>query len=486
MVGITSYGGYIPWYRISRNILYGAMGWLNPASFLPGEKAVANYDEDSLSMAVSAGMDCLSGVEREKIDGSFFATTTSPYRERQCAGVIATALALRPDIRTADFTDSIKAGTTGLLSAVDAVKAGSAKGVMLSASDCRVGKAGGYQEEMYGDGAAALLLGDREVIASFGGSYSLSYDFMDHWRAEGDKFDRPWEDRWIRDEGYVKFILESISGLAKKYNLDSKDFAKVIYPCFYTRAHVSIGKKLGLNPGQIQEHMFDTVGNTGTSSSLMMLVAALEEAKPGDKILVASFGNGSDALFFQVTEEIEKIRGKKKGIKKHLLAKKDLTSYERYINFRKMIPIEAGIRGEVNAPTSISVAWRDRKEILALIGSRCKRCGTPQYPPQRICVKPDCGAIDEMEDYCFSDKKGTLFTYTEDMLAFSPNPPAMYGIVDFEGGGRGIYDLTDCEAGSVKVDTPVEMSFRRKYLDESRGISSYFWKAIPRVFGSGK
>ncbi|PIU64385.1 MAG: short-chain dehydrogenase, partial [Armatimonadetes bacterium CG07_land_8_20_14_0_80_40_9] len=108
------------------------------------------------------------------------------------------------------------------------------------------------------------------------------------------------------------------------------------------------------------------------------------------------------------------------------------------------------------------------------------------YPPQRICVKPDCGAIDEMEDYRFSDKKGTLFTYTEDMLAFSPNPPAMYGIINFEGGGRGIYDLADCEAGSVKVDTSVEMSFRRKYVDESRGISSYFWKAIPRVFGSGK
>ena len=80
MVGITSYGGYIPWYRINRMTIYGAIGsWLNPASLLPGEKAVANWDEDSVSMAVNAAIDCLTDAEREKIDGLYFATTTSPF-----------------------------------------------------------------------------------------------------------------------------------------------------------------------------------------------------------------------------------------------------------------------------------------------------------------------------------------------------------------------------------------------------------------------
>jgi 3-hydroxy-3-methylglutaryl CoA synthase len=83
MIGITSYGAYIPFYRMNRMTIYGALGWLNPASLLPGEKAVANYDEDSLTMAVASAMDCLGGIERNKIGGVFFATTTAPYRERQ-------------------------------------------------------------------------------------------------------------------------------------------------------------------------------------------------------------------------------------------------------------------------------------------------------------------------------------------------------------------------------------------------------------------
>ncbi len=478
MVGITSYGAYIPWYRLNRNIIYSAMGWLNPATLTPGEKAVANYDEDSITMAVAAAIDCLNGLDRGKIDGLYFATTTSPYRERQNAGIIAAALDLRPDIRTSDFSDSIKAGTGALLSAYDAVKAGSVKSVIVCASDCRLGKPGSAQEEIHGDGAAALLFGDSGVIASLEGAYSLSHDFMDHWRAAEDRFDRSWEDRWIRDVGYNEFTSEAISGLLKKYSLNTKDFAKVVYPCLYTRAHADIGRKLGFERGQLQEHMFATVGNTGAAYPSMMLVAALEDAKPGDKILVASYGNGADAVFFQVTQEIEKAR-ERRGIKKHLASKKDLASYERFIASREVLTIETGGRGEETAATSASTLWRHRRAIEALVGSRCKRCGTRQYPPQRICVKPDCGAIDEMEAYRFSDKQGHIIGYTGDSLAFSINPPQMYAMVDFEGGGRSWFDLSDCDLDSLKVGMPVEMSFRRKYHDAARGVYGYFWKAMP-------
>jgi len=458
--------------------IYGALGWLNPASLLPGEKAVANYDEDSITMAVASAMDCMNGLEREKIDGLFFATTTTPYNERQNAGIIATALDLSPAIRTSDFTTSIKAGTGALISAYDAVSSGSAKNVMVCASDCRLGKPGGFQEEIYGDGAAALLFGDSGVIASVEGTYSLSYDFMDNWRAAGDKYNRTWEDRWVRDEGYGKFISEAISGLLNKYKLTPKDFSKVVYPCLYTRAHADIGKKLGFEADQIQDHMFTSIGNTGTAYTLQLLVAALEGAKPGDRILVASYGNGSDALFLEVTGEIEKARDRR-GIKGHLASKKDLGSYEKYVTFREVMTIDTGGRGEEVAPTQISTLWRERRMVLGLCGSKCKRCGTPQYPPQEICVNPKCGAVGEMESYRFSHKKGHLFTYTGDILAFSPSPPAIYGMVDFEGGGRWLFDLIDCELDSLEVGMPVEMSFRRKYHDVTRGIHAYYWKATP-------
>ena len=352
---------------------------------------------------------------------------------------------------------------------------------MVCASDCRLGRAGSPQEVMFGEGAAALIMGNDGVIATLEGSHSLSYDFMDQWRADGDKYNHMWEDRWVRDEGYLKFIPQAISGLLKKYGLELKDFAKVVFPGIYLREHGAIAKRLQLDPEQVQQEMLTTVGDTGTAHPLMMLVAALEDAKPGDKILVASYGNGSDALFFQVTEQIEKVKDKRLGIKKNLESRKDLASYERYSSYRDVIPMEMGFRGEVG-PSMVSMMWRERKTILALVGARCRKCGTPQYPYQRVCVNPGCGAIDEMEDYRFSDKKGKLFSYTSDSLAFSPSPPEIYGVVEFEEGGRFAFNLTDCELEQLSVDIPVEMTFRRKYVDSMRGIHGYFWKAmLPRA-----
>ena len=297
MVGIISYGAYVPRYRISRKTIASAMGWLNPG-ILPGEKAMGNYDEDSLTLAIAAGIDCLKGIDREEIDGLYFATTTAPYRERESAAIISTALDLKPHIRTADFADSLKAGTSALLCACDAARSGGVSEALVCSADCRLGKPGSSQEMNFGDGAAAFLIGSDGVIASLEGSYSVSYDFPDHWRAAHDKYDRALEDRWIRDEGYNKFIPEVITGLLRKYGLEAKDFAKVAYPCLYARDHAGIGKKLGLQVEQIQEPMLATVGETGTASALMMLVAALEEAKPGDNILIASYGSGSEALWF--------------------------------------------------------------------------------------------------------------------------------------------------------------------------------------------
>ena len=121
MAKIASFGAYVPLFRLSREEMGTA--WGVPA--VPGERAVANADEDSLTMAVAAGADCLAGIDPSRIDGLFFATTTAPYDEKQCAGVIAAALDMRTDIHTADFTGSLRAATTALRAAADAVDSGS-------------------------------------------------------------------------------------------------------------------------------------------------------------------------------------------------------------------------------------------------------------------------------------------------------------------------------------------------------------------------
>ncbi len=479
MVGITSFGAHIPWYRIDRKVIYSAMGWLDPATYTAGEKSVANYDEDSITMAVGACTDCLNGIDRSRVDGVYFASVSLPFKERQNAEIIATALDLRSDIRTADFTGTTKAGTTALLSAGDAIKAGSARNILVCAAESRIGRPGSPQEEAYGDGAAAFLLGESEVVASLQGSFSVSYDFMDRWMTDADKFDRAWEDRWIREEGYTRFIPEAISGLSKQSNLGPENIARVGYPCLYVREHSAIAKRLGLEPGQVQTHLFDTLGDTGSAYPLILLVTALEDARPGDNIIIASFGSGSDALYFQTTDGLTGRQGKRKGVKKQLTQKQMLSSYEKYATFRNVITVDRGIRGETVPWHQASLYWRNRREIAGMVGSRCKECGTPQYPPQRVCVNPACKAIDKMEDYRFSDRKGRVFTYAADNLAFSLNPPQMYAVVDFEGGGRFWFDITDCQPDSLEVGMPVEMTFRRKFVDERRSIYSYCWKAVP-------
>jgi 3-hydroxy-3-methylglutaryl CoA synthase len=480
MVGIVAFGGYVPFYRLNRKLIFQSVGWVNSATAAQarGEKAVANFDEDAVTMAAAAGMDCLKGTDPQSVGGIFLASTSLPYRERLNAGIVSSALNLSPQSQSADYSTSLKAGTAALLSALAGLTSEKARPLLVCAADCRLGRMGSTQEHIFGDGAAAFLIGREDPLAVFLDSYSLTYDFMDRWRSWDDKFDKTWEDRFIRDEGYTKIIPEAVTGFLAKTGLKPADFKKIIFPCPYDREHAAIAKKLGFAPEQVQDNMISVVGDTGAAYPLMMLAAALEEAQPGDKILVASYGNGSDVLGFEVTPSINKNKARK-GIRGYLKQRAELAPYEKYTVYRNMIPQEVGIRGELENATPFSHLWRERKAIHGLVGSLCRKCQTPQFPPQRICVNPDCVAVDQMEDYPFAQRRGTVFTYTGDMLAFSVNPPAIYGMVDMEGGGRLFIDFTDCRLEELKVGMTMEMSFRRKYFDALRGIHEYFWKAVP-------
>jgi 3-hydroxy-3-methylglutaryl CoA synthase len=466
-------------------IVFGSMGWINPANMLnaQGEKAVANFDEDSVTMAAAAATDCVSGFERALIGGVYFASTTASYKERLCANLVAGALATREDVRTADFAGGLKAGTTALIAALDAVSAGTAENVVVSAADSRLGKMGSVQELMFGDGAAAVLVGNTDVIAEFKGSYSTGHDFVDHMKGSMSKYDRQWEERWIRDMGFDKFVPEVISGLCDKYGLATGDFAKIIYPCYYGGARKAIGKKLALEPENVEDNLQAVVGDTGTAQPLVMLAKALETAQPGDKILLVSYGSGCDALYFEVTDQIKKLPARR-GISGCLARRADLDNYLKYLSWRRMVPVDTGLRGEEQKWTRWSLMWRLHKAMLNLEGSKCKACGTVQFPPQRICVNPACGAVDESEPIVLSDKGGKVFSFTSDMLSASINPPAIYGSVDFNGGGRFVFDFTDCTIDDLAVGNPVEFSFRIKLYDEMRDITNYFWKAVPVAEGA--
>ena len=148
MIGIQSYGAYIPRLRLSRMAIFQAMGWFAPDVIMvaQGERSMCNHDEDSLTMAVAAARDCLTGTDKQKIDGSYLCSTTLPFTDRQNAGILKTALNLQDAMITADFTSSLRAGTTGLLTALEVVKGGSRKNILVTAADKRETKPAYFYE----------------------------------------------------------------------------------------------------------------------------------------------------------------------------------------------------------------------------------------------------------------------------------------------------------------------------------------------------
>ena len=471
MVGITSIGAYIPMYRL--NLEEITKMWRIKS--ISGNKAVAGYDEDSVTMAVDATLDCLNRSDR-KVNGLYFATTTAPYREKQGAAIIASAVDLNKECHTGDFTNSLRAGSVAMKSAVDAVKSGSAECIIVTASDCRIGAPQGRFEQLLGDGAAALMIGSSHLIANIEGSHSIFNDFTDLWRTERDTFIQSAEGRFIDVVGYLPTMQEAISGLMKKYSLAPGDFSKFVFYASDTREHADLTKRLGFGKAQVQEPLFAHIGNTGTATAMMMLVAALEEATPGDRILFANYGDGCDAFILRATEDIVRIHTK--PMMKDRLARKTPIDYGRYLNWRDLVPVEASTLPQRSEP-SPSTRWRERRSISALYGVKCKKCGTPQFHPigQTIRVCAVCQSKDDFDDYKFSDKRGKLFSYAVDQLQPTKNPPGLNGVVDFDEGGRLICELTDYELNKVKIGMPVEMTFRKMF--QGRGIINYFWKAKP-------
>jgi hydroxymethylglutaryl-CoA synthase len=471
MSGIVSIGAYVPRYRL--NVAEISQFW--HTRWTNGEKAVAGYDEDSITMAVAATLDCLRAGIRD-IDGLYFATTTNPYKEKQGAAIIASAADLKREARTADFTNSVRSGSIAVRAALDAVKSGSSKNILVVASDSRLGALQGRFEQLLGDGAAALVIGEENPLVEIEECCSFFSDFTDVWRTERDNFVQSAEGRFVDVVGYMPALQEAVSGLLKKCGAATKDFSKVVLPAVGIREHADLAKRLGFSKEQVQDPLFAFIGNTGSPATLLMLAAALEDAVPGDRILFANFGDGCDAFALRATREITKPR-EIPGLKSKL-SSKAVVNYGRYLSWRSLVPLEASSL-PVRAEPSIPNRWRERRSITALHGVRCRNCGTPQIHPigQTIRVCSVCQSRDSFDDYKFSDRKGKLFSYAIDQLQPTKNPPGLNGVVDFDGGGRLLCELTDYDVGNVEIGMPVEMTYRKMY--EGEGLVNYFWKAKP-------
>lgn len=471
MVGICSYGAYVPLYRLAREamVLEGKGG--------AGEKAVCGADEDCLTMAIDAILDCVKGVDRTSLDGLFVASTSAPFAEKQLAAAAASALDFRDNIMSADFGSSLRGGTSALKLAADAVKAGSVKKVVVSAADCRLGTPLSAFESNSGDGAAALVIGDNGVAASLEAYYSHSSDFTDTWRPATDKFVHVWSDRFAVSEGYTPLMKNAVTAAMKKFEVQPSDISKFVFTAPDARTHGTIAGALKFDPKtQVQNPLFAEMGNTGAAYPLMLLVAALEEAKAGDKILVAAYGDGVEVMLFKVTPEIDKVRDRH-GVLGYLKSKKMLPSYVKYLRLRHLFFMEMSRMTPI--VPGLAQLWRERDSMYKLHASKCKQCGWIEFPIRRIC--PKCYSKDDYEQVRLLDQEVKLYSFSTDTIPTIPevtDPPQGRAIIDFSGGARMELEMTDFgDIQNLKVGQPMEMTFRK--LERQGDVSAYAWKCKP-------
>ncbi len=482
MVGITSFGGYIPRLRLNRGIIYGSNAWMAPGLIgsANGERSMANWDEDSLTMAVEASRDCIKGFDKSKIDAAYLASVNFPFQERLNSGILSTALNLPENVESADFTASNRAGASALIAGLNAVRTGDYRNVLVAAGHRKITKMAYLHELWEGDGAAALSIGTEDVIAEFKGAVTITDDFVDHYRGLNHQFDYNWEERWIKDEGFLKIAPKAVKALMDKTGINGADIASFVMPCVFGKVPMQIASKFEIAKEKVSNNLHAVCGDTGPAHSLVLLITALENAKPGDKIMMVAFGQGCSAILFEATENITKLKGRN-GIKGSLAERKEEQNYIKFLSHRGMLDQDLTIRAEANWKTALSTLYRNKGMILGMVGGKCTKCGTSQFPKADICVNPECKAVNTQEDCEFADIQGEIMSYTSDMLTFTMDPPAHYGMVTFENGGRGMFDFTDYEIGKIEVGLPVRMVFRIRNLDHQRGFTQYYWKAKPII-----
>ncbi|MFQ5830688.1 MAG: OB-fold domain-containing protein [Candidatus Methylomirabilia bacterium] len=463
MLGIVSVGTYIPRYRLTRQTVGQVWGGGGG-----GERAVANYDEDSLTMAVEAALGALAGEDLSAVGACLFASTTPPYAEKSNATLLATVADLGAEIVTADLGGSLRCSTTALRMALDLVKAGTTRQALVAGADMRLAAPGTDLETLLGDGAAAVLVGEGEVIATFEGAYTVSREFTDVWRNQGDRYLQMGDATFIRAYGLDKHLPEAVDGLLGKLGLKRQDMAKVAYYAPDFRVHAALARQLKFPESSLlREPLIGKAGNTGSASPLLGLASALEEAKPGDRILIVSYGNGAEALCFQATEQIERTSWTH-GVSAQLARGRPLSHYGKFLLFRRHVETEV-----IRAFTSLPTMVREERQNLRLYGQKCPDCGAVCYPRRHLCWQ--CSSKN-LTDYKIA-RRGKIYTFTKDHLVPSPDPPTVMVSADLDGGGRFYAQLTDCDPAQVTFEMPVELTFRR--IHEGEQLVNYFWKFRP-------
>lgn len=434
MAAIVSYAVYLPRHRV-------AVGM--------ARRVVAGFDEDSTTMAVEAA---------RRVGGTpgalYFATTSPAYADKTNATAIHAALSLPPDVFAVDLAGSARCG-------VGALRAAAVGGGLAVLADVRTGRPGSADERSGGDGAAAFVFGsdDAEGIAHVLGQASVTAEVLDRWRAPGDPAARVWEERFGLD-AYLPLVTDAGERVLADAGVSHPDHLVLASP-----NRPLLKKATGLLGAAFTTT--SPVGHAGAADVGLALADVLDRAEPGQTVLVISAEGGADALLLRTTDGLA-AQAESVAMQRDSGVEVD---YVSYLTWRGLLDRERPRRPDPDVPaappSARAAAWK-----FGLHGSECAACGFVHLPPVRVCKR--CGSGEPMTPHPVSRTTGTVATFTVDRLAFSPSPPVINAVVDFDGGGRCTLELTDSDPDAVAVGARVEPTFRRLYT--ANGVHNYFWK----------
>lgn len=464
--GILGYGAHVPYYRLRRSAIGAALG----AGGGKGTRAVASYDEDATTMSVEAARGALRSFDAPTPAAVYFTSATPPYLDKTNANAIHASLNYPRDVFAGDMVGSVRSTTAAVAAALN-----DRRPVLVTAADVRSGRPGSGDEAQLGDAGVAVMIGsdaDAPVIAEWLGGASATHEFLDRWRAPGWNYSRIWEERF-GESVYTPLVAEASTQAFKDTELSAADVDVVVVSGLHARAVRSAAGAAGVGAVPMAEDLTATIGNAGAAHGLLALARTLDDATPGQTIMLISLADGCDVTFFRTTDAIADYRPAS-PIAAQIAQGNDSLDYNKFLTWRGYLEREPPRRPDpvppAGPPSERNTEWK-----FGFVGSRDRGSGAVHLPPQRVSVKG--GAVDDMELVPMADVEATVATFTIDRLAFSPSPPTIAVVIDFDGGGRFTSELTDADPDEVAIGMRVRMTFRRVLTAD--GVHNYFWKATP-------
>ncbi|MFM7069817.1 MAG: OB-fold domain-containing protein [Actinomycetes bacterium] len=464
MRGIIGAGGYLPHWRMQRSAISDVLGGASGK----GTRTVASYDEDAVTMAVEAARRALRGVDAVPA-ALWFATTSPTYFEKTSAPIAHAALRLPLEVAAADAGPGLRGAAMALRTALRSTET-----VLVAAGDVRTGPAGSSDERDGGDAGASVLVGEGDhLLGEFLGTGSATREFLDRWRSPGELRVHGWEERF-GEQRYAALADAAWAAALADAGLEADQVSTVAIVGPQARAAAGLTKRLGAAGLDVVDTLAGSVGFSGAAHGLLLLTHVLESAAAGQVVALISMADGADAFIFRATGS----RPAGPAVAAQLDGGDDSLPYAKYLAWRGVLPMNPPNRPE---PARMSAAAAERRLDwkYGFVGSKDHTSGALHLPPARVSFVG--GAVDEMDPAPMADVTATVATFTVDSLAYSPSPPVVFAVCDFDGGGRLPVELTDVRADQVRIGMKVEMTFRR--LNTADGIANYFWKARPAAQG---